>query len=83
MFLLASSSHLQAARVLATNDHRVYDKVVPVSTRSATGSASPCLHDAHLPALSPPVNEPAADIAGGGGGRGRALWSTPSDGVGH
>ena len=82
MFLLASSSHLQAARVLATNDHRVHDKMVPVSTSSDTGSASPpCLHDARLPALSPPVNEPA-DIAGGGG-HGRALWSTPSDGVGH
>lgn len=84
MFLLASSSHLQAARVLATNYHRVHDKMVPVSTSSSgTGSASPCLHDARLPALSSPlVNEPADDITGGGG-HGRALWSTPSDGVGH
>ncbi|KAJ1289106.1 hypothetical protein BS78_02G139700 [Paspalum vaginatum] len=72
MFLLASSSHLQAARVV---DHRVrvHDKKkAPVSTsNSATaGSARPCLHD-----------QPAEDIASDG--HGRALWSTPSDGVGH
>lgn len=82
MFLLASSSHLQAARVVATKDHRVHHKKGPVSTStSAAGSASsPCLHDAHQPALSRLANEPA-DIPSGG--HGRALWSTPSDGVGH
>ncbi|KAK8459599.1 hypothetical protein SEVIR_2G169575v4 [Setaria viridis] len=80
MFLLASSSHLQAARVFARNDHRAHDKKGSVSISSATGNASPCLQDAQLSALSPPANEPA-DMASNG--HGRALWSTPSDGVGH
>ncbi|PUZ70149.1 hypothetical protein GQ55_2G202900 [Panicum hallii var. hallii] len=81
MFLLASSTHLQAARVFARNDHRVHDKKGSVvSTSSATDSATPCLHDAQVSALAPPANEPA-DIASDG--HGRVLWSTPSDGVGH
>lgn len=74
MFLLASSTHLQAARVFARNDHRVHDK------KGSVGGATPCLHDAQVSALAPPANEPA-DIASNG--HGRVLWSTPSDGVGH
>lgn len=72
MFLLISSSHLQAARLFPSrNDHRLHDMNM---------GASPCLQDTQLSALSPPVKE-AADMARDG--HGRALWSTPSDGVGH
>ena len=80
MFLLASSSSLKAARMFARNDHRVHDKKGSVVTSSATGSASPCLHDAQVWGLAPPASEPA-NI--GSDGHGRVLWSTPSDGVGH
>ena len=80
MFLLASSSSLQAARMFARNDHRVHDNKGSVVTSSATGRASLCLHHAQVWALAPPANEPA-DIASDG--HGRVLWSTPSDGVGH
>uniref|UniRef100_A0A804MMH5 Uncharacterized protein n=1 Tax=Zea mays TaxID=4577 RepID=A0A804MMH5_MAIZE len=92
MFLLASSSHLQAARVAATttssNVLGVHGKKGPVSisaSSSTTGRASPCLHEARLPAAlsSPPAASEPADIVASSGGRGRALWSTPSDGVGH
>lgn len=81
MFLLASFSHLQAARVFARNEYRAHYKKGSIFLSSATGNSSPCLHGAQLLALSPPANGPA-DMACNIG-HGRALWSTPSDGVGH
>ncbi|KAL6603202.1 hypothetical protein ACP70R_043563 [Stipagrostis hirtigluma subsp. patula] len=83
IFMLSSASHLQAARILVPSDNQEHGKKDPVSTGDCTGiSDSPCSYERRfISAMSPAAADAPAGITGDG--RGRLLWSTPSDGVGH
>jgi hypothetical protein len=84
LILLAPASHLQAARMLAPSDNPVRREKFSVSTRGCTkdNECPSAKGEKLIPAALPQKTvDQAAEITRGE--HGRALWSTPSDGVGH